>query len=107
MKKTILLLTLAFACVATNASAQNRHREQMPQTANAQCERCGNLHHHHHRQPSYMVINNKVFFDGHIVAGASAANFKVLNNGYAKDAWAVCIIGERKSTEQKATPSTI
>lgn len=85
VKKLIILLTLAIGFVATNTAAQNRHREHTEQTAYEQSGH-RNYHHHYYRQPSYMVINGKVFFDGHIVEGASAANFKALSNGYAKDA---------------------
>lgn len=68
VKKTILLLTLAIGFVATNTAAQNRHREHTEQTAYKQCGH-RNYHHHYYRQPSYMVINGKVFFDGHNNSG--------------------------------------
>lgn len=94
MKKLIVLLTLAIGFIATNTAAQNRHREHTEQTAYKQCGH-RNYHHHYYRQPSYMVINGKVYFDGTIIPDAQAGSFIVLKHGYAKDNYNTYYYGKR------------
>ena len=42
---------------------------------------------HKHRHPHYAIGKNVVKFNGRIIKGASASSFKILRDGYAKDAW--------------------
>lgn len=91
MKTVLFLLTIAFGCVFGDVAAQNRHREQPVPTFDTQSNHRNNYRNHH--RPTYVVSNGKVFFNGHIVVGASAASFKTLSNGYAKDAWTVYYLG--------------
>ena len=48
----------------------------------------------HHRSP-YFVSENKVYFDGREIEGASASSFSILRDGYAKDTWNVYFDGKK------------
>lgn len=45
--------------------------------------------------PSYIISNGKVYFGGHVVEGASASGFTVLDDGYARDPWGVYYWGQK------------
>ena len=46
----------------------------------------------HHRSP-YFVSENKVYYDGREIEGASASSLSILRSGYAKDTWNVYYCG--------------
>ena len=39
----------------------------------------------HNKRKRYFVINNKVYYNGEVVNGATASGFKILDDGYAAD----------------------
>ncbi len=88
MRKILFILAMVVSLSASLASAQER------------CDR----HHggrrgyehrdRHHRSP-YLVSENKVYFDGIEIKGASASNFTILRDGYAKDTWNVYYCGAK------------
>ena len=84
MKRALLTLLAAMAIATLSAQPQHeRHRRP---------------HHHEHaphHKPRYMIGDFEVFFGGMPVKGASAATFKVLQNGYAREAWNVYYDGVR------------
>ena len=43
----------------------------------------------------YLVSNDRVFFNGRRVDGATASSFAILKDGYAKDKWNVYYCGEK------------
>ena len=82
MRKILFILTMVASLSASVASAQQRcdsHHEDRP---------CYEHRCRHHRSP-YFVSENKVFFDGREIKGASASGFFILRDGYAKDTWSV------------------
>ena len=84
MKKlfAILLCSLLFAttpCIA--GPHRHGHHKKQEQT-------------HKHRHPHYAIGKNVVKFNGRIIKGASASSFKILRDGYAKDAWDVYFEGK-------------
>ena len=85
MKKlfAILLCSLLFAttpCIA--GPHRHGHHKKQEQT-------------HKHRHPHYAIGKNVVKFNGRIIKGASASSFKILRDGYAKDAWHVYFHGRQ------------
>ena len=82
---TILALSLAVA----NVSARDHHEGR------------------HHDRPTYIVSNNKVFYDGRELKGASGMNFAILTGGYAKDPWNVYYRGEKMRGASAGTFSVL
>ena len=88
MRKILFILTMVASLSASVASAQQRcdsHHEDRP---------CYEHRGRHHRSP-YFVSENKVFFDGGEIKGASASGFSILRDGYAKDTWSVYYCGAK------------
>ena len=80
MKQALLIIALC-ACVATtsvDARRHDNHRNRNERTEHVRGHRCGG---------QYFVDGRHVFFDGHEVKDASASSFRILRDGYAKDAW--------------------
>lgn len=70
----------------------------MPNGVNARDKNtCYDTHDYNRRHcmPSYFIGNDEVFFKGQVVKGASAMNFKILRDGYGKDAWSVYYMGKK------------
>lgn len=82
MKKLFLLTVLLLGFVFGGISAQDRHEGHRDHEAYG----------HHHRSP-YFVSDGKVFFEGRELKDASASNFEILKDGYAKDTWNVYYFG--------------
>lgn len=74
--KHLLPIVITMLLAAFSASARDCHDRRPP------------------RSP-YFVADNKVFFEGHGIEGASASSFEILRDGYAKDAWSVYFCGEK------------
>ena len=85
MRKALFILFVVTGLYYTNSYARERHID--PQE-NECCENHGCRKHSHHK-PRYIISNNKVFFEGYEVEGASSINFTILKDGYAKDPWNV------------------
>lgn len=86
MKKILLIFSLILSLCAGYSHAQDRHDTHRGHEV---YERHG----HHDRSP-YLVSNNKVFYEGREIKGASAKKFEILHDGYAKDTWNVYYRGE-------------
>lgn len=76
--RKILLIAMVMILSALFASAQER------------CDRRhggrpGYEHRDRHHRSPYFVSENKVYFDGREIEGASASSFSILRDGYAKD----------------------
>lgn len=88
MRKILFILAMVVSLSASVASAQQRcdsHHE----------DRSGYEHRDRHHRSPYFVSENKVFFDGREIKGASASSFLILRDGYAKDTWSVYYCGAK------------
>ena len=85
MKKIILSLILILGFLCGNTAAQSRHEGHRRHAA---YERF----HYHHGSP-YFIADDRVFYEGHEINGASASSFEILNDGYARDTWNVYYCG--------------
>ena len=91
MRKILFILAMVVSLSASLSSAQER------------CDRRHGGRHgyehrdRHHRSP-YLVSENKVYFDGREIKGASASNFTILRDGYARNNWKILTI-RKKLTE--------
>lgn len=88
MRKILFILAMVVSLSASVASAQQRcdsHHE----------DRSGYEHRDRHHRSPYFVSENKVFFDGREIKGASASSFSILRDGYAKDTWSVYYCGTK------------
>lgn len=88
MRKILFILAMVVSLSASVASAQRRcdsHHEDRP----------GYEHRGRHHRSPYFVSENKVFFDGREIKGASASSFSILRDGYAKDTWSVYYCGTK------------
>ena len=88
MRKILFILAMVVSLSASVASAQQRcdsHHE----------DRSGYEHGDRHHRSPYFVSENKVFFDGREIKGASASSFSILRDGYAKDTWSVYYCGTK------------
>ena len=88
MRKILFILAMVVSLSASVASAQRRcdsHHEDRP----------GYEHRGRHHRSPYFVSENKVFFDGREIKGASASSFSILRDGYAKDTWSVYYCGAK------------
>lgn len=81
LKRIATLLVYILLLGAMSAMAQDSRRHPGPPH---NPEHGYEDRHHHH--PDYLVTNNQVFYGRSRVEGASAQTFKILNDGYAKDA---------------------
>ncbi|ROS81185.1 hypothetical protein EEK90_13505 [Muribaculaceae bacterium Isolate-036 (Harlan)] len=88
MRKILFILAMVVSLSASVASVQQRcdsHHE----------DRSGYEHRDRHHRSPYFVSENKVFFDGREIKGASASSFSILRDGYAKDTWSVYYCGAK------------
>ena len=88
MRKILFILTMVLSLSASVASAQQRcdsHHGDRP----------GYEHRGRHHRSPYFVSENKVFFDGREIKGASASSFSILRDSYAKDTWSVYYCGAK------------
>ena len=80
MRKILFILAMVVSLLTTFASAQersDRYHERRP----------GYEHRDRHHRSPYLVSENKVYFDGREIKGASASNFTILRDGYARNNW--------------------
>lgn len=104
MEKILKIIALAVVLVAVPCMGQgNADRHD---NGSKECRHGGNdwktcghdddrNEYRHHRHPKYHVGKSDVFFGGRKVKDASALSFKVLEGGYAKDAWSVFYCGNK------------
>ena len=91
MRKALFILFVVTGLYYTNSYARERHID--PQE-NECCENHGCRKHSPHK-PRYIISNNKVFFEGYEVEGASSINFTILKDGYSQDPWTVYFEGKK------------
>ncbi|WP_295729665.1 DKNYY domain-containing protein [uncultured Muribaculum sp.] len=94
LKSASLLLATIFMATGLTLTAQcPDHR---PHCGRAyECPEDGHRHCGRHDRCRYIVSNDKVYFNGHLVKDASAMTFKTLADGYAADAWNVYFDGRK------------
>ena len=73
MKKTLILIMMVIGMLGESIHAQDRHESHREHEA---YEKRG----YHNRSP-YLVSNNKVFYEGKEIKGASALKFDILRDG--------------------------
>lgn len=86
MKKILFILAMVIGLSASLASSQERCDRRHG-------SRPGYEHRDRHHRSPYFVSENKVYFDGREIEGASASSFSKLRDGYAKDTWNVYYCG--------------
>lgn len=91
LKPAPILLAALLATTGLTLSA--RCPENRPHCGGYECR--DNKHCHSHDRCRYIISNDKVYFNGHLVKDASAMTFKTLADGYAADAWNVYFDGRK------------
>ena len=86
MKKILFILAMGIGLSASLASSQERCDRRHG-------SRPGYEHRDRHHRSPYFVSENKGYFDGREIEGASASSFSILRDGYAKDTWNVYYCG--------------
>ena len=87
MGQTFLIMILTIVICGTCASAQGRHE--------GHCRHDQFRQEYRHRHSPYFITDDKVFFEGRRIDGATASSFQILHDGYAKDTWTVYYCGEK------------
>ena len=90
---TALMLTMFAAPTAATTGMRHATVEHTVCTSPDHKSQKGNRW--HNKRKRYFVINNKVYYNGEVVNGATASGFKILDDGYAADDFRVYYDGEK------------
>lgn len=81
---SVFILSIIAVSYSYANNPHERHQEE---------HKCN--HHVCHDKYPYYITPDKVYYDGHEIKDASAQNFEILIDGYAKDIWSVYYCGNK------------